>query len=136
MSYAVQDAQLKQTKALPNGAATIYSDGFDLGAMSALGRHVEDCELLISSPALSTAQQPDAKTITYSIQADTDPAWGTVKTLMGSVLIVTGAGGAGCAAAQARVKLPTNCPRYVRLMAVGSATGDASAASATFQLVF
>ena len=134
-NLSVQDAQLTKTKALPNGAATIYTDGIDLG-VSANGRHLAQCELEISAPALATADLGDAATMKYSVEMDTDSAFGSATALFTDVLTQTGAGGAGAAAATKRVRLPSDVERYVRVKAVNSAAGDASDKSVTAKLLF
>lgn len=136
MPFNVRDANLIITRALPNGAATVNSNGIDLGSKTAWGDRLAQCELLLSAPALTTTQQPDAKTLTYTIQHDDASDFGSAATLAGSVIVQTGAGGAGAAAATFRMKIPTNCKRYVRVAIVGSATGDSSGASATLELLF
>ena len=141
MSYQVRDALTRLTLALPNGAATAYATpGIDLGALSTSGRNLADCELLLSAPALTTGQQPDAKTLIYSILIDTvDPIDASSTVMNLSVLTQTGAGGAGAAAATWRGKIPTvfslASARIVGFRAIGSAAGDASAASATLELL-
>lgn len=133
----VRDASHVVTKALPNGAADIYTDGIDLGGSAQAqfaGGHA--CELLIEAPALATADLGDAATMKYEVQHDTDSAFGTAKSLYGVVLTQTGAGGAGAAAASKRVALPTDVKRYVRVKATNSAAGDASDKSVTVSLVF
>lgn len=133
----VRDTSLKVTKPLPNGAATIYTDGIDLGLSArsqfAGGPHVE---LYIEAPALAFADLGDAATMQYTVQHDTDPAFGSVVDLYGVVLTQTGAGGAGAAAATKRVALPTDVKRYLRIKAVNSAAGDASDKSVVAGLVF
>lgn len=118
--------------ALPNGAATSYSAGIKV---SEPGYPVIDpFELIISCPLLNVTQQPNSKTMIYSLQMDDDSAFGSPTTIPGyeQIAIQTGAGGAGAAAqANIRVRLPTNCEAYVRLKMVGSASGDSSTASAT-----
>ena len=135
MGYAVKDEALKVTKALPNGAATVYSDGLDLGHGSR-GDFLAAADFKVSAPALTTAQLPDTKTMTYSVQHDDDPAFGTAADLYPSVLVQTGAGGAGAAAATFTCRLPVDVKRYVRVKAVNSGTGDASGASLTFEGLF
>jgi hypothetical protein len=134
MGFAVKDTALKVTKALPNGAATVYSDGIDLGH-GTKGDFLAEVEVKISAPALTTGQQPDAKTLTYTIQHDDAAAFGTVADLYPGVIVQLGAGGAGAAAATFTARLPVDVKRYVRVKAVGSATGDASAASLTFEVL-
>jgi hypothetical protein len=118
--------------ALPNGAATTYSAGIAVGVA---GYPVVDAfELNISLPVLTTGEQPDAKTVIYSLQHDDDAAFGSPVTIPGyeQIGIQTGAGGAGAAAQpNIRVRLPTNCKANVRLKMVGSATGNSSTKSAT-----
>ena len=135
MGYAVKDTALKVTKALPNGAATVYSDGIDLGH-GTKGDFLTNAEVKISAPALTTTQQPNAKTLTYTIQHDDAAGFGTVADLYPGVLVQTGAGGVGAAAAEFAARLPVDVKRYVRVKAVGSATGDASGASLTFEVLF
>jgi hypothetical protein len=132
----VRDANLKQTKALPNGANTIYTDAFDLGAQSGKQACLAQCELLISAPALVVGDLADAATMKYGVQCDNDAAFGSPKTLALEALVQTGAGGAGAAAAKARFRLPSDCERYVRISAVNSGAGDASDKSVTVELLF
>lgn len=134
MGYLLGDESLKQTKALPNGAATIYSTGFDLGHGS-LGDHLANCELKISAPALTNAILGSGATMKYSVQHDTDSAFGTAATIMADVLIQTG-DGAGAAASSVSVRLPVDVKRYVRVRAINSAAGNASTVSLTEQLLF
>jgi len=136
MSYARKDATLVKTKALPNGAATIKTDGIDLGALSQNGARLAEIEFEISAPALATADLPDTKTIKYSVETDDDSAFGSATVVMTDVLVQTGAGGAGAGAATKRFRLPTDSERYVRISAVNSGTGDASDKSVTFSPVF
>jgi len=132
----IRDAGLINTKALPNGAAAVNGDGFDLGALSDRGARLENVELLITAPALDTADLPDTKTMTYKVQHDTASDFGTAATLADAVLVQTGAGGAGDDAATARFRFPADCNRYVRVVATNSGTGDASDKSMTTELLF
>lgn len=135
MEPSVRDAALIQTKALPNGAAATAIDGFDLGHGSK-GDFLAQCELLIEAPALGATPLPNAKTMTFSVEHDTDPAFGTAVVLADKVIVQTGAGGVGDGAETARFRLPTNVNRYVRVKATGSGAGDASASSFTVSVVF
>ena len=132
-TFLVSDAALKVTKALPNGAATIYSDGIDLG-VGAKGDFLANVELYITAPALATGVMGDGKTMKYSVQHDTDSAFGTAAVLMTDVITQTGAGGTGAAAATVSVRLPVDVNRYVRIRAIGSATGDCSSSSLTAEI--
>ena len=132
MGFAVKDSLLKVTKALPNGAATVYSDGIDLGHGSR-GDFLAAADFKVSAPTLTTAQLPDTKTMTYSIQHDDDAAFGAVADLYPGVIVQLGAGGAGAAALTFTARLPVDVKRYVRVKAVNSGAGDASGASLTFE---
>jgi hypothetical protein len=136
VSPAVKDALLKVTTALPNGAATVYSTGIDTGVTPA-GTHQGDYEWVLTAPAMNATEMPDSKTMTYSILTDTvAPIDASSTVLMPSVIVQTGASGAGCAAATYRFKLPSNAGRIVGVRAVGSASGNATTASLTLEPVF
>ncbi len=134
----VVDALLKQTAALPDGAASTSTAAIDLEKTSRgdFTGHIKAPDLIIEAPVLNTTQQPNAKTLIYKVEQDTDPAFGTVETLYAAVITQTGAGGTGAAAASKRVALPVDVKRYVRVTATGSASGNASAASMVAYLAF
>ena len=134
MGNAVKDSNLILTKALPNGAATVYSAGIDLGH-GAKGDFLANVEVKISAPALTTTELPDTKTMTYSIQHDTDSAFGTVADLYPGVIVQTGAGGAGAAAATFTAKLPVDVARHIRVKAVNSGAGDTSGKELTVEVL-
>lgn len=131
----LKDALLKVTKALPNGAANVTSDSIDTG-VSSRGTHLARCELLLSAPALNTTQQPDNKTMTYDILGSANADLSAPSITVAGVIVQTGAGGAGAAAKEYRFKLPTTGPRYWGFKATGSASGNATTASGTCELVF
>jgi hypothetical protein len=130
----IRDALLTATKALPNGAATIYTDGIDLGH-GANGDHLATCELYIEAPALVVGDLANGETVKYSIQHDTGSAFGSATSVEDDVLTQTGAGGAGAVAATKRFRLPVDVKRYVRVKAVNSGAGDASDKSVTVSLL-
>ena len=129
-----RDTNLKQTKALPNGAAATSIDGFDLG-LTTRSDFVAPLELLLTAPALATGVMGDGKTMIYTVETDDNSNFSSA-TNLGTILTQTGAGGAGCAAATARWKPPTNVERYIRVKATGSTTGNASTSSMTVELLF
>ena len=131
--YARKDTSLKVTKALPNGAASTTSDGIDLG-LTTRSDFTAPCELLLTAPAMATGVMGDAKTMIYSIEMDDNSSFSSA-TSIATILTQTGAGGAGCSAATARYKLPSNVERYVRVKATGSTTGNASTSSMTLELL-
>jgi hypothetical protein len=130
-----RDYGTKVTKALPNGAATIYTDGLDLGhtenGIPPLGSHLE-----IAAPLLAFADLGDAATMKYDVQCDTDSAFGSATTLAKEVVVQTGAGGVGAAAQTVLYAIPPHCERYIRVAATNSAAGDASDKSVIANLVF
>lgn len=133
----MRDAKLIETKALPAAAETIYTDGIDLGLMSARGAFLpKNCEVSISTPALTTGELPDAQTLIFDVQCDADILFGTPRTLAKEVLLVTGAGGVGAAAAAARFRLPTDVEQYLRVAATKSGVGSAAAKEVTAELLF
>lgn len=135
MGYATRDNAFKNTKALPNGAATVAGDGFNLG-LSSKGELVVPCELRIEAPALATADLPNTETMTYSVYHAESSDYSDEVLLYGSVLVQTGAGGAGAAAKNENVRLPVDVSSYVRVKATNSGAGDASDKSFTTRLVF
>jgi len=135
-AYGVRDANLIKTKALPNGAAAVNSDGIDLGALSGRGARLAEAEFLLTAPALTTTELADTQTITYKFQHDDDAAFGSPTTLADGVIVQTGAGGAGAVGQTFRLRPPTNCQRYVRIVATKTGASNASTASLTFELLF
>lgn len=137
MSFAVKDSQLSQTAALSNGAGATQITGFDLGHEAAkLGRCLADVELLIEMPALTTTELPDTNTYIMSIETDDNAGFSSAKILHANVQQQTGAGGAGAAALSTRVRLPTDCERYVRVKGTKTGTGNVSAKNMTVSLLF
>ena len=137
MSRDLKDASFVEADvALPNGNATTYSTDIDLGnALENGQQRPENVELLVSVPALTVTHLPNDETLTVSIVAGAAASPTTV--ILGSVLVSTGAGGAGAVAQEVKVRLPSDCARYVRAKFDGSATaGDMSAVDAEVSLVF
>lgn len=138
MAYNLKDALLKLTRALPASTTAVTSaSSIDTGKSTSMGVQVADVEYLLTAPAVTTAQLPDAKTFTYDIIHSDNADLSLPATLFTSVIIQTGAGGAGAAAAEWRGKLPSTAKRYIgfKVTPSGSGTGDASAASSTLEVV-
>lgn len=135
MGMQVNDALLSSTFALPNGAATTQSSGFDL-MNGSRGDFLAPVELQIEAPALSTGQLGDAQTITYEVWHDTAVGFGSETRLASAVIVQTGAGGAGDGAETVRFRLPVDVNQYVRVKAVKVGASNASTASAVARLVF
>jgi hypothetical protein len=138
-NFNVRDALLIKSDVLPAAASTTKNGtALDLGnALTARGARLADCELLLSAPALTTTMLPDTKTMTYSIESSVDSAFTSPITLAGSCIVQTGAGGAGAAAATFRLKVPSDCARYIRAKAVsGANVTDSSTLSMKLELLF
>lgn len=135
MTFALKDKSLIITTALPNGAASTSSTGIDLVA-GTVGDNLADVEFVVEAPALTTSQLGDGQTITYIVETDNDSAFGSATTVISSLILQTGAGGAGDGAETARFRLPSNCERYVRVKATKTGASNASTASFTFYPVF
>lgn len=137
MALAVRDAStaVTVTKALPNGAATVVTDGIDLGHGSK-GDFLARCELQIEAPALVVGDLANGDTMIYDVYHDTAADFGSEALLLDNVITQTGAGGAGAAAQTKQVRFPVDVNRYVRVKATNSGAGDASDKSLTARLVF
>lgn len=136
-TYNLRDANLIKSDAMPNGASTTKAGtALDLGnALTARGVRLAECELLLTMPALSTTMAPDTRTMTYSIESSSTSTFDAATTLWS--LQKAGASGAGIAADTFRMKIPSNCDRYVRAKAVsGASTTDASTVSMKLELLF
>ena len=135
MTMLVGDAKLKREKALPNGAGSVNTDGIDLGH-NASGAFLARCEFLLTAPALTTTELPDAQTMTYIVQHAWQSDFSDAATLLNNVIVQTGAGGAGAPTAELRFCVPSDVRRHVRARATKSGAGNASGKSMTLDLLF
>lgn len=134
--YAVKDARLSVTKALSNGAGSVTTDAIDL-ELSANGDLHARCELVIDAPALTTTLLPDTETMKYDVIHSDNSDLSSPTTIAASVVVQTGAGGAGAAAiAGTRFSLPSTVKRYVGVKVTKTGTGNASTVSVTVALAF
>ena len=138
---SVQDSVYTSSTALPsatNGTVT-QAAGFDMEGGSK-SDFLALAEGVVTAPALNTTQLPNAATMTYNLIASATPNLASPTTVQAGILVQTGAGGVGAAAASNRVRFPTNLGtygRYVGLTAVGAnSSGNCSAASVGFKLLF
>jgi hypothetical protein len=118
--------------ALPEDDGTSYSSTIDLGNIDMADENVE---LLVTVPNLTVTHLPNADTLTVAICAGaaTDPT----AVIADSIVVYTGAGGAGATGSTVRFKLPSTCPRYVRARFIAAGgTGDMSAVDAVVGLRF
>jgi hypothetical protein len=130
------DSQVYKTKALPAAAGTVITDGIDLMNTSR-GDFQANVEVLIQAPALDTTELPNAATMIYDLYHAASADFSDEVLLQDNVITQTGAGGAGDAAVDKRVRLPVDVARFIRVKVTGSATiGDCSADSVTMRLAF
>jgi hypothetical protein len=132
----VRDALLKRTRALPNGAVTVTSDSIDTGKVTSAGQQLAQVEYLLTAPALTTAQLADTQTITYNVIMSDNADLSSPTTLMPSVMVQTGAGGAGAAGNTYRFRLPSTARRFIGFTAVKTGASNASTASGTLEALF
>lgn len=133
-AFLLKDKLLRTVHALPNGANTTNGAGLDLG-LTSRSEFVANSEAVVSAPALTTTELGDTQTVTYHLYHDTAVGFGS-ETLLATLGLQTGAGGAGAAAAEFRLKLPSTVKRYLRLKTVKVGASNASTASATLELAF
>jgi hypothetical protein len=136
MAFAVKDASLKGTRALPAAASsTVDGAAIDLKHGS-FGDFLADAELKLTAPAVNTTMAPDTRTFTYSIIHSDNSDLSSPTVLYSAVITQTGAGGAGAATTSATVRLPVDVKRYVGARVVsGASTADASSVTATLELL-
>ncbi len=136
MSYKLKDAALVVETDLTTTDAVATSDGIDL-KHGARGMVDGDLEVLISAPALSEPELANSATLKYTIYHDANPGFDDdEKVLLPDVIVQTGGGGVGAAAATKQFRLPADCKRYIRVKTASSESKDKSAKSFKFQLVF
>jgi hypothetical protein len=132
----VKDELLKVTKALPAGAATTTSLALDTGT-STRGDQVALMELLLTYPALTLAQLPNTKTMTYDIISSPNADLSSPTVAVAGIAVQTGVTGTDpTVGGTARYRIASNGARYWGCRATGIATVDGSASSMTLQMVF
>jgi len=134
--FNVKDSALQITRALPAAASsTVTSTALDLGH-TANGAPLERGEILVSAPAVTTTMVPDTRTMTYNLIASANADLSSPVTVVSGLIVQTGAGGAGAAAATARYKPASDSLRYYGLQIVsGGSTTDSSTVSGQIEWV-
>jgi hypothetical protein len=137
MGFQITDSQESVVIALPASAGTVYSPGLQIKGGVVNEANLAQFEAQVQAPVLTTGQLGNSYTMTYGIQSDTDPAFGSPADILPGILVQTGAAGAGAAAANFSFRLPVDCETYIRLKVVGGASiGDCHLATATLRLLF
>ena len=129
--HALKDALLIRILALPAAGANASTASIDLGQTPP---NEFRFEVEMDLPALPSLADTKKASITLEDSADGS----TFAAISGlAPLEVTGAGGAGAAAVNRRVRLPADVRRYLRAKAVVEATGgNNTTKSLTVALVF
>jgi len=135
-SFNLRDAKFIETDALPASASTVNGTALDLGtALTQNGARLEACELLLTAPALLTAALPDTVTAKYSLECSAVANFATTTPI--STTCLTQTGNTGAAAQTFRMKLPSDCLRYVRAKVITSTNaGNCAGSSMTLELLF
>ena len=134
-TFRKQDAELNEVIALPDADGTVYTTGHDLGAVPADDARLAGMELEVRAPVLDGTALPVGGTVVYVVQHSTALASGYAS-LYGTVLTQTAAVSVGGAAeATKRVRLPSDCNRYVRISATTASAGDCSDSDAELRLL-
>ena len=128
MTYNVQNSCLERTLTLHSRAGSIYSGGFDL-AKFAYGDDLSNLAFHIFAPAVPLEE---GRTVTYSIEHDTDQNFGTPETLVPNVIVQT----AAAATVMDAVRVPAGAKRFARLRADSDSERNLDHATATIRLFF
>lgn len=123
--------------ALPASASS-STNSTTIDLETAAGNNFRDgnVELELSVAALSATIVPDTRTVTYIIETCAATNFSTIDQTLLSV-VQTGASSAGVGAFLERVRLPSNCARYVRFkITFGASTTTGAAVSATGSVLF
>lgn len=105
MQPYLTDAALQTSTALPSAAGAVTGTATDL-MHSVFGDQDQRMEWEIDAPALNTTQLPNAATVAYAVMMSNSNTMSNAVLIYDNVIIQTGAGGAGAAAATARFRLP------------------------------
>lgn len=135
---AFGDLELKNTRALPNGAATVLGAGIEVGFTDRGDAFPGEVEVKITAPALVVGDLGNSDTMKYSIVTEDVDADGLYDpdVLLADVITQTGAGGAGAAAATWQGRLPfSGVLKTIGLKIVNSGAGDASDKTATLEIL-
>jgi hypothetical protein len=134
-----KDASFVKTKALPAAAATNQTDTFDLGRTSAYPSP-EGVEFEVSIPAMA-AHNSASYDVTIKVQHSTDDSsyadfdTGT-EALPDIVITHPGVASTGSVARVVRLRLPSNCNRYIQFnQAVTTGGPTLTGSSVTYSLV-
>lgn len=136
--FGMKDADLVKSVALPAAPGTVTTAALDIGPKSIFRsvRNPNAFEVQVEVPALPVAVLGDAETLTVTIEASDDPAFGSGVDVL-ATKVFTGAGGAG-AAGDTVIASPARLGKqYVRGKAVlGAGGGDASGIDIELSLAF
>ena len=136
----IRDASLKFSRALPaSTSAVTVNTPFDTGPRTQLGTfHARDAELLLTAPAVTTAQLPDGKTFTYTIIHSDNADLSSPVNLALAAIVQTALAGPELRVlpSDAGFRATLNATSDSLITPSASGTGDASGVSATLEILF
>ena len=138
MQPYLSDASLSTTTPLPTAASTAVTGAATDLLNGPFSDNPPMMEWEIDAPALAVTQLPNTDIVTYAVVMSANANMSSPVLIYDSVLVQTGAGGVGAAAATARFRLPFQpggqnaSLRYLAVRATtGAGTDNCSAASYT-----
>jgi hypothetical protein len=126
-----RDGLLELSVACPNGAATTRSSRLTL-SQTPRGIVTGDHELVVTIPAAPVGALANGDTLTYRLESYVNDADSSPVVL--NSWVQTGAGGAGAAAQNIRMRLPLRIEGQIALAVINSGAGNASALVARMEL--
>jgi hypothetical protein len=135
-SYSAKDALLTKKTLLPTASGTVYSEALDLGDIGEHGVRIDPYELLLTAPAATAAQLPQAAGNTYTLQFSDDNTFaeGVIEWTAGTAWQQAGSA-SGAGEAEFRFRPSTDAPQFVRVKCVTAGTAAQTGLSFEFALV-
>jgi hypothetical protein len=125
-AYKLQDALLQKEAVIADNAVTEY---IDLGEITERGARLSIYELRLWAAESTVAALPAASGVTLQVEFSADTDFTDPDNYFCNRWVQTGSA-AGASEIEARFRVPTQCPRYVRVKA--SVTGTPGTITAKF----
>lgn len=142
-TYRLEDAVLKGSDLLPTAGGTTYGAEISLANYpgTAKGARLAEVEAVLSLPAITLAELPNGKTLTFSLLGDTEDTVDANSTvLVPDFAVVTGATGTDPIPANVevgRVSIPAEATYpTIGLRCVSTSTASLAAKEMTLSLAF
>ena len=139
LGFNRQDANLSVTLALPAASNNTVTSNTSIDTEAAkTSDFVAEQELLISAPALTNTLLPNTATMSYSLVASNNANMVGSNVVLTNVIVQTGNGSTGAAAATVRERLPTDIAktygRYLGLQVASAVANIANSAGVSATL--